>query len=93
MEYKRSTSSMTPDQSGKVGVGMVANPVPFLTPRPERRRPDSRGVDWGSSKAEKDRGEVNIQVFEFMCVFGFCMSELKLGFVLVLLILPTADRD
>ncbi|KAF5823551.1 putative plus-end-directed kinesin ATPase [Helianthus annuus] len=62
MEYKRSTSSMTPDQSGKVGVGMVANPVPFLTPRPERRRPDSRGVDWGSSKAEKDRGEVNIQV-------------------------------
>ncbi|KAL8204887.1 hypothetical protein R6Q57_010510 [Mikania cordata] len=62
MEYKRSTSSMTPDQSGKVGVGMVANPLPFLTPRPERRRPDSRGVDWNSSKVERDRGEVNIQV-------------------------------
>ncbi|KAJ9559037.1 hypothetical protein OSB04_013651 [Centaurea solstitialis] len=62
MEYKRSTTSMTPDHNGKVGVGMAANPLPFLTPRPERRRPDARSIDWGSSKAEKDRGEVNIQV-------------------------------
>ncbi|XP_076960779.1 kinesin-like protein KIN-5B [Bidens hawaiensis] len=62
MEYKRSMNSMTPDQSGKVGVGMAANPLPFLTPRPERRRPDSRGIDWNSSKGDKDRGEVNIQV-------------------------------
>ncbi|KVH99960.1 Kinesin, motor domain-containing protein [Cynara cardunculus var. scolymus] len=53
---------MTPDHSGKVGVGMVANPLPFLTPRPERRRPDPRSIDWNSSKPEKDRGEVNIQV-------------------------------
>ncbi|XP_076926452.1 kinesin-like protein KIN-5B [Bidens hawaiensis] len=62
MEYKRSMNSMTPDQSGKVGAGMAANPLPFLTPRPERRQPDSRGIDWNSSKGEKDRGEVNIQV-------------------------------
>ncbi|PWA41130.1 ATP binding microtubule motor family protein [Artemisia annua] len=62
MEYKRSTSSMTPDQSGKVGVGMMANPMPFYTPRPERRRPDSRSIDWNSSRVERDRGEVNIQV-------------------------------
>ncbi|KAL7618006.1 hypothetical protein Lser_V15G02141 [Lactuca serriola] len=62
MEYKRSTTSMTPDHNGKAGVGMVANPMPFLTPRPERRRPESRGIDWNSSKVEKDRGEVNIQV-------------------------------
>ncbi|XP_024983935.1 kinesin-like protein KIN-5B [Cynara cardunculus var. scolymus] len=62
MEYKRSGTSMTPDHSGKVGVGMVANPLPFLTPRPERRRPDPRSIDWNSSKPEKDRGEVNIQV-------------------------------
>ncbi|KAK1431172.1 hypothetical protein QVD17_14456 [Tagetes erecta] len=62
MEYKRSTSSMTLDQSGKVGVGMVANPLPFLTPRPERRRLESRGVDWNSSKGDRDRGEVNVQV-------------------------------
>ncbi|KAI3683761.1 hypothetical protein L1987_84276 [Smallanthus sonchifolius] len=62
MEYKRSTTTMTPDQSGKVGVGMAANPLPFLTPRPERRRPESRGIDWNSSKVERDRGEVNIQV-------------------------------
>ncbi|KAI3826224.1 hypothetical protein L1987_00269 [Smallanthus sonchifolius] len=41
---------------------MAANPLPFLTPRPERRRPDSRGIDWNSSKGERDRGEVNIQV-------------------------------
>ncbi|PWA93992.1 ATP binding microtubule motor family protein [Artemisia annua] len=62
MEYKRSTASMTPDQSGKVGVGMMANPMPFYTPRPERRRPDSRSIDWNSSRVERDRGEVNIQV-------------------------------
>ncbi|KAI3696793.1 hypothetical protein L6452_29341 [Arctium lappa] len=62
MEYKRSTTSMTPDHSGKVGVGMVANPLPFLTPRPERRRTDPRSIDWNSSKPERDRGEVNIQV-------------------------------
>lgn len=62
MEYKRGTTSMTPDHNGKVGVGMTANPLPFLTPRPERRRPDSRSIDWGSSRNDKDRGEVNIQV-------------------------------
>lgn len=53
---------MTPDHNGKAGIGMVANPLPFLTPRPERRRPESRGIDWNSSKVDRDRGEVNIQV-------------------------------
>ena len=62
MKYKRSMASMTPDQSGKVGVGMMANPMPFYTPRPERRRPDSRSIDWNSSRVERDRGEINIQV-------------------------------
>ncbi|XP_071719982.1 kinesin-like protein KIN-5B [Rutidosis leptorrhynchoides] len=62
MEYKRGMTSMTPDHNAKVGVGMTANPLPFFTPRPERRRPDSRSIDWGSTRNDKDRGEVNIQV-------------------------------
>ncbi|XLR10658.1 hypothetical protein S83_038596, partial [Arachis hypogaea] len=56
---------ITPDQcSKKVGSGMTASPSPFLTPRPERRRPDSRGSDRNSNKNhrhEKD-SETNVQV-------------------------------
>ena len=62
MKYKRSMASMTSDQSGKVGVGMIANPMPFYTAKPEQRRPDSRSIDWNSSGVERDRGEINIQV-------------------------------
>ncbi|KAJ1391346.1 P-loop containing nucleoside triphosphate hydrolase [Sesbania bispinosa] len=54
--------SVTPDQSKKVGMGtMTASPSPFLTPRPERRRPDSRGSDWNSNRQDKDK-ETNVQV-------------------------------
>ncbi|XP_058764607.1 kinesin-like protein KIN-5B [Vicia villosa] len=54
--------SMTPDQSKKVGLGMMAaSPTPFLTPRPERRRPDSKGSDRNSHRQDKDR-ETNVQV-------------------------------
>lgn len=53
--------SLTPDQSRKVGLGLMPSPIPFLTPRPERRRPESRGHDWNSSRQDKDK-EVNVQV-------------------------------
>ncbi|KAK2401352.1 kinesin protein KIN-5D [Trifolium repens] len=54
--------SMTPDQSKKVGLGMVtASPSPFLTPRPERRRPESRGSDRNPHRQDKDK-ETNVQV-------------------------------
>ncbi|KAL0347275.1 UNVERIFIED_CONTAM: Kinesin-like protein KIN-5B [Sesamum calycinum] len=52
--------SLTPD-SRKVGTGMAPSPSPFFTPRPERRRPESRGSDWNSNRQEKDK-EVNVQV-------------------------------
>lgn len=52
--------SLTPDFR-KVGTGMAPSPSPFLTPRPERRRPDSRGSDWNSNRQDKDK-EVNVQV-------------------------------
>lgn len=56
--------SVTPDQSKKVGMGMMtASPSPFLTPRPERRRPDSRGSDKNSNRQDKDNNkETNVQV-------------------------------
>ncbi|PIN15062.1 Kinesin-like protein [Handroanthus impetiginosus] len=52
--------SLTPDfrRSGTV---MAPSPSPFLTPRLERRRPDSRGSDWNSNRHDKDK-EVNVQV-------------------------------
>ncbi|CAJ1968372.1 unnamed protein product [Sphenostylis stenocarpa] len=51
---------LTPDQSNKkVGSGMTASPSPFLTPRPERRRPDSRSSDRGPNRQDK---ETNVQV-------------------------------
>ncbi|CAJ2627591.1 unnamed protein product [Trifolium pratense] len=54
--------SMTPDQSKKVGLGMVTpSPSPFLTPRPERRRPESRGSDRNPHRQDKDK-ETNVQV-------------------------------
>ncbi|CAN0926683.1 Kinesin-like protein KIN-5B [Linum grandiflorum] len=53
--------SLTPDQSRKVGLGVVPSPCPFLTPRPERRRPDSRGSDRSSIRLDRDK-EVNVQV-------------------------------
>ncbi|XP_011019903.1 PREDICTED: 125 kDa kinesin-related protein [Populus euphratica] len=53
--------SLTPDQSRKVGLGLMPSPIPFLTPRPERRRHESKGHDWNSARQEKDK-EVNVQV-------------------------------
>ncbi|KAL6507969.1 hypothetical protein OROGR_024164 [Orobanche gracilis] len=52
--------SLTPD-SRKVGTGIAPSPSPFYTPRPERRRPDSRGSDRNSNRQDKDK-EVNVQV-------------------------------
>lgn len=53
---------LTPDTSNKkVGSGMTASPSPFLTPRPERRRPDSRGSDRCLNRQDKDK-ETNVQV-------------------------------
>ncbi|OMO72729.1 hypothetical protein CCACVL1_17628 [Corchorus capsularis] len=55
--------SLTPDQFRKVGMGggVTPSPTPFLTPRPERRRADSRGSDWSSNRHDRDK-EVNVQV-------------------------------
>lgn len=54
--------SLTPDQFRKVGMGgVIPSPSPFLTPRPERRRQDSRGPDWNSNRQDRDK-EVNVQV-------------------------------
>ncbi|OMO97123.1 hypothetical protein COLO4_14868 [Corchorus olitorius] len=55
--------SLTPDQFRKVGMGggVTPSPTPFLTPRPERRRTDSRGSDWSSNRHDRDK-EVNVQV-------------------------------
>ncbi|KAK2976567.1 hypothetical protein RJ640_024188, partial [Escallonia rubra] len=53
--------SLTPDQFRKVGMGVAPSPTPFLTPRPERRRADPRGIDWNSGRLDRDR-EVNVQV-------------------------------
>ncbi|KAJ4828706.1 Kinesin-like protein KIN-5B [Turnera subulata] len=53
--------SMTPDQFRKVGLGVTPSPSPFLTPRPERRRPDSRGSEWNTNRQDRDK-EVNVQV-------------------------------
>ncbi|XP_065854171.1 kinesin-like protein KIN-5B [Euphorbia lathyris] len=53
--------SLTPDQFKKVGLGVTPSPSPFLTPRPERRRPDSRGSDWSYNRQDRDK-EVNVQV-------------------------------
>ncbi|XP_057778967.1 kinesin-like protein KIN-5B [Salvia miltiorrhiza] len=52
--------SLTPDFRKPVS-GMAPSPAPFLTPRPERRRPDSRGSDWNYNRLDKDK-EVNVQV-------------------------------
>lgn len=52
--------SLTPDFR-KSGTWMAPSPAPFLTPRPERRRPDSRGSDWSHNRQDKDK-EVNVQV-------------------------------
>ncbi|CAA3002993.1 kinesin KIN-5B [Olea europaea subsp. europaea] len=53
--------SLTPDHFRKVGTGVSPSPSPFFTPRPERRRPDSRGSEWNSNRQDKDK-EVNVQV-------------------------------
>lgn len=53
--------SLTPDQSRKVGMAVAPSPTPFYTPRPERRRADSRVFDVNSNRPDKDR-EVNVQV-------------------------------
>ncbi|KAG9155094.1 hypothetical protein Leryth_011080 [Lithospermum erythrorhizon] len=49
---------LTPDIYRKIGNGMAPSPSPFLTPRPERRRLDSRSIDWNSNRDK----EVNVQV-------------------------------
>ncbi|KAK6942917.1 Diaminopimelate epimerase, DapF [Dillenia turbinata] len=50
------------EQFRKSALGLSPSPSPFLTPRPERRRPESsRTIDWNSSRQDKDR-EVNVQV-------------------------------
>lgn len=54
--------SLTPDQFRKGAMGgLVPSPSPFFTPRPERRRADSRGPDWFSNRQDRDK-EVNVQV-------------------------------
>ncbi|XWS67011.1 hypothetical protein CRYUN_Cryun05aG0249500 [Craigia yunnanensis] len=54
--------SLTPDQFRKIGMGgVIPSPSPFLTPRPERRRVDSRGPDWSSNRQDRDK-EVHVQV-------------------------------
>ncbi|GAB2300506.1 hypothetical protein Dimus_034549 [Dionaea muscipula] len=53
--------SMTPDHFKKIGIGVAPSPLPFLTPRPERRRKDSREMGRRSICPDKD-GEVNVQV-------------------------------
>ncbi|CAN1775497.1 Kinesin-like protein KIN-5B [Linum perenne] len=60
-QRRQMSISITPDQFRKVGLGVVPSPIPFLTPRPERRRPDSRGSDWSSVRQDRDK-EVNVQV-------------------------------
>lgn len=64
--------SQTPDQR-KVGLGVAPSPLPFLTPRPERRRPDPRGIEWNSNRQDKDR-EVNVQVL-LRCRFDYLSSH------------------
>lgn len=54
--------SLTPDLFRKVGLGLVPSPTPFLTPRPERRRTDPRGIDWNSNRQQDKEREVNVQV-------------------------------
>ncbi|XP_022748299.1 kinesin-like protein KIN-5B [Durio zibethinus] len=55
--------SLTPDQFRKAGMGgVIPSPSPFLTPRPERRRLDSRGPDWSSNRQDNRDKEVNVQV-------------------------------
>ncbi|KAL7248280.1 hypothetical protein ACSBR2_003069 [Camellia fascicularis] len=53
--------SLTPDQFRKVGLGVSPSPSPFYTPRPERRRADSRVFELNSNRQDKER-EVNVQV-------------------------------
>ncbi|XP_047309222.1 kinesin-like protein KIN-5B [Impatiens glandulifera] len=54
--------SLTPDTSRKVGQGMAPSPIPFLTPRPERRRLESRCSDLGLSRHNNRDQEINVQV-------------------------------
>ncbi|KAI3871163.1 hypothetical protein MKW98_015063 [Papaver atlanticum] len=49
----------TPDVIKKVGVGVTPSPSPFFTPRPERRRRDSRVQDPNINRQDR---EVNVQV-------------------------------
>ena len=53
--------SFTPDVTRKSGVGVIPSPAPFLTPRPERRRPDSSSSSSFSSRLEREK-DVNVQV-------------------------------
>lgn len=53
--------SLTPDPHRKVGMGVAPSPPAFYTPRPERRRADSRVFEANWNRQDKDR-EVNVQV-------------------------------
>ncbi|KAE9447835.1 hypothetical protein C3L33_20261, partial [Rhododendron williamsianum] len=53
--------SLTPDPLRKVGMGVAPSPPAFYTPRPERRRADSRVFEANWNRQDKDR-EVNVQV-------------------------------
>jgi kinesin family protein 11 len=69
--------SFTPDQTKKVGLGLAPSPSPFLTPRPERRRTESRVVDWNSNRQDRDK-ETNVQVllrcrWVFSCLLLLCL--------------------
>ncbi|KAI3856004.1 hypothetical protein MKW92_038801 [Papaver armeniacum] len=52
----------TPDVTKKVGVGVIPSPSPFFTPRPERRRRDSRVQDPNTNRQDRQDREVNVQV-------------------------------
>ncbi|RZC76117.1 hypothetical protein C5167_000248 [Papaver somniferum] len=52
----------TPDVTKKVGVGVTPSPSPFFTPRPERRRRDSRVQDPNINRQDRQDREVNVQV-------------------------------
>ncbi|KAJ8899958.1 hypothetical protein K2173_019663 [Erythroxylum novogranatense] len=56
--------SLTPsDHSRKWGLGVTPSPSPFLTPRPERRRPESRGSEHCNyNRHDRDSKEINVQV-------------------------------
>lgn len=67
-------ASLTPDLTRKSRTGMSPSPAPFYTPRPERRRPESRGSE--NNRFDKDR-EVNVQVIlrcRYLSIFALHLN-------------------